>query len=222
VTRALKSARYRITLLLSPESRRHAKVGPLENWREKREFQLRFLRDHGLQPGQTLLDLGCGTLRGGIPIIDYLDAGNYTGLEARPPVLDEAREELRAHNLEHKRPALVVNGDLATFELDRRFDMIWAFSVLIHMSDDVLDGALGFVSRHLGDHGVFFANITTEERKDKSWEGFPDVARPVSFYETRARAHGLTVENMGPLKTFGHPSGHGAEQQMLRFTRLPA
>jgi SAM-dependent methyltransferase len=219
--RALKSARHWVTVLLSRESRRHAKVGPLTNWREKREFQIRFLRDHGLQPGQTLLDLGCGTLRGGIPIIEYLEPERYTGIEARPEVLVDARAELREHGLEDKRPSLVANGDLATFDLERRFDVIWAFAVLIHMSDDVLDGALDFVRRHLAEGGSFFGNVTTEERRDKSWEGFPDVARPISFYEDRARAHGLAVENLGPMRALGHPAGHGAEQQMLRFTLLP-
>jgi SAM-dependent methyltransferase len=217
--RALRSARYRATVLFSRQSRRHAKVGPLENWREKRQFQIRFLRDHGLRPDQTILDVGCGTLRGGIPIIEYLEPERYTGLEARPEVLDEARAELREHRLEDKHPALVVNGDLATFDLGRRFDVIWAFSVLIHMSDDVLDGALEFVGRHLAEGGTFFGNIATEARSDKIWEGFPDVARPISFYEERARAHGLAVENLGPMRALGHPAGHGADQQMLRFTR---
>jgi SAM-dependent methyltransferase len=218
--RALKSARHWATVLLSRESRRHAKVGPLTNWREKREFQIRFLRDQGLRPDQSFLDIGCGTLRGGIPIIDFLEPDRYTGIEARAAVLDDARAELREHHLEDKRPTLIASGDLGNLDLERRFDVIWAFAVLIHMSDDVLDGALAFVRRHLADDGSFFGNITTEERRDKSWEGFPDVARPISFYEERARAHGLSVENLGPMRALGHPPGHGAEQQMLRFSRL--
>jgi len=48
----------------------------------KRRFQIDFFRRQGLRPDQTLFDLGCGTLRGGIPIIDYLEPGFYTGTPA--------------------------------------------------------------------------------------------------------------------------------------------
>ena len=205
-------------MLLSPDSRRHSKVGPLEHWREKRAFQIQFLRERGLEPGNSFLDLGCGTLRGGIPIIEYLDEGMYTGIDARPEIIDEARAELRAHHLEDKHPTLLASGDLASQDLGRRFDVIWAFSVLIHMSDEVLDGALGFVGRHLAPDGVFYATVTTEPRQDKQWEGFPDVARPVSFYEQHAHANGLVVEDLGALQTLGHPPGHGAEHRMLGIT----
>ena len=216
--RALRSARHWAAVLFSPDSRRHAKVGPLEHWREKRAFQIQFLRDRGLQPGNSFLDLGCGTLRGGIPIIEYLDEGGYTGVDARPEIIDEARAELRAHHLEDKHPTLTVSSDLATQDLGHHYDVIWAFSVLIHMSDEVLDSAFGFVRRHLAGDGVFYATVTTESRQDKVWEGFPDVARPVSFYEQHARANGLAVEDLGALRTLGHPLGHGAEHRMLGVT----
>ena len=52
---------------LTPARRRRAMVGPPELWDLKRAFQIRFLRDHGLEPGHRLLDLGCGTLRGACP-----------------------------------------------------------------------------------------------------------------------------------------------------------
>ena len=55
------------------QARRHGLVGRPELWQQKRDFQIAFLREHGLLPAHVLVDLGCGTLRGGIPIIAYLD-----------------------------------------------------------------------------------------------------------------------------------------------------
>jgi SAM-dependent methyltransferase len=206
------------TFIVSAEARRHAKVGPASVWKEKRHFQIHFLREHGLRSEDYFLDIGCGTLRGGIPIIEFLEPEHYVGIDARAEVLDDARAELHAHHLEDKRPRLVATSDLAPLDLGRRFDVIWAFAVLIHMSDEVLDDALDFVGRHLEAGGVFYANVTTEERSDKVWEGFPDVARPISFYEQHAAAHGFSVENLGSLHSLGHAHGHGESQQMLRFT----
>ena len=75
---------------------RHDWVGP--GYHEmKREFQINFLKSHGLSPDKTLLDLGCGTLQGGIPIIDYLDVGHYFGIDVRSRVILKAHEELAVH-----------------------------------------------------------------------------------------------------------------------------
>ena len=83
----------------SRQARRHSLVGRPELWQLKRDFQISFLREHGLEPGHFLLDIGCGTLRGGIPIIEYLDAGSYVGIDVRSEAIEEARRELREHRL---------------------------------------------------------------------------------------------------------------------------
>ena len=61
-------------------SERHSLVGPAHLWEIKRAFQIQFLQSVGLTPDQYLLDMGCGTLRGGIPIIKYLEPGHYYGI----------------------------------------------------------------------------------------------------------------------------------------------
>jgi hypothetical protein len=35
--------------------------------------------------------------RGGIPVIEYLDEGNYTGIDVREIAIDEARKELASY-----------------------------------------------------------------------------------------------------------------------------
>jgi|1186.fasta_scaffold194247_2 SAM-dependent methyltransferase len=206
--------------LRSPAERRHVLAGPMNLWKMKREFQIDFLRQAGLRPDQTLLDVGCATLRGGIPLIDYLDEGGYTGIEPREHVLEEARRELAAHDLQDKHPTLLVSGDLADMNLGRRFDVIWAFSVLIHMADDVLDSAMGFASRHLEADGIFYATVNMGERWDSpgDWQGFPNVRRPLEFYRDAAARHGLDVEDLGTLESFGHGPGQGQPHHMLKLT----
>lgn len=203
--------------------RRHALVGPLHLWKEKRRFQYDFLLQSGLQRRHRLVDIGCGTLRGGIPLLDYLEPGHYWGLEARAEVLDAARVELKEARLEDKNPQLIVSDKLGQLQLDVQFDFAWAFSVLIHMPNKVLDECLAFVGRHLRSKGIFFANVQlghSEESRWK-WQGFPIVWRPLDFYVERSRRYGLAVEDLGTLGAMQHCSGLKTidNQHMLRFTQ---
>jgi cyclopropane fatty-acyl-phospholipid synthase-like methyltransferase len=189
----------------------------------KRRFQFRFLTSHGLRPEHRLLDVGCGTLRGGIPLIEYLGDGNYVGFEARTNVLDEGRKELAEAGLEHKHPLLICESDPSRVEPGGPIDFMWAFSVLIHMSDEILDASLGLAARVLGEDGKFYGNVQLGERMDRKWSSFPWVWRPREFYESAAARHGLSVENLGALRELGHRTGSPEQDQgsMLCFARGP-
>lgn len=185
----------------------------------KRRFQFEFLTGRGLQPEHRLLDIGCGTLRGGLPLIEYLQADHYVGIDARAEVLEEARNELDEAGLTHKRPLLICASDPAQIELAERFDFIWAFSVLFHLSDVLVDGYLGLVSGALAEGGAFYANVMLGDRPAAEWQGFPVLSRPREAYERWATAHGLIVEDVGTLETLGHRMGTGDRGMMLRFSR---
>ncbi|HET7428936.1 MAG TPA: class I SAM-dependent methyltransferase [Gaiellales bacterium] len=202
----------------SPQKRRHALVGPASEWEVKRDFQIGFLKEHGLQPSDRLADIGCGTLRGGIPVIAYLEVGHYHGFEVRAEVLEEARRELAESGLEDKRPVLTQSDDLGSLRLEERFDVIWAFSVFVHLSDDVLGGVLDFVARQLAPAGVMYANVRTGDAEQGQWQGFPVVSRSVDAYREAAARHGLAVQELGTLESLGHPPGFGSRQVMLRIT----
>jgi SAM-dependent methyltransferase len=206
---------------MSRAQRRFELVGPPELWEMKRRYQIEFLRRFGLQPHHYLVDIGCGVLRGGVPIIDYLEAGHYYGIEARAYVLEEGRKELRESGLEHKKPNLIVAEYLADVSLDRKFDYIWAFSVLIHLEDPILGQLMEFVAKHLGDDGVFYANVDTSNAPDAKWLEFPGVRRPLSFYAENCARSGLQMKDIGSLADFGHVSGGDADaQRVLEIRRL--
>lgn len=202
--------------------RRHALVGPAHLWSEKREFQVQFLKSMRLMPENNLFDIGCGTLRGGLPLIDYLHEGHYVGCEVRENVLHEGRLELQQAGLGWKNPALLLVPDISRLELGRTFDFIWAFSVLIHLKDEILDGTLACVSRHLADEGVFYANINVGRKPDGDWQGFPVVWRELDFYRTVCARHGLALTDIGPLSAHGHGSKASSQdhQRMLQIRRV--
>jgi SAM-dependent methyltransferase len=203
------------------QARRHGLVGRPELWQQKRDFQIAFLREHGLLPAHVLVDLGCGTLRGGIPIIAYLDEGSYVGIDVREEAIEEARHELQEHGLEHKRPELIATPSLAAVDLGRTADYAWGFSVLMHLADERLDECLAFARRHLAQGGVFYANAITEELPPARWREFPVISRPVDAYREQAERNGLSLRDVGALADLGHVTGlaHHDEQRMLELRR---
>jgi SAM-dependent methyltransferase len=207
--------------MISP-SERHSLVGPARFWEVRRTFQIRFLQSIGLAPDHYLRDLGCGTLRGGIPIIKYLEPSHYYGIESREHVLREGRQELIDAGLQDRSPQLIHIDNFCGLDLGRHFEIIWAFSVLIHMTDEILTEALSFVKLHLSPDGSFYANVNIGRQQDEIWQGFPVVWRSLNFYERACLKEGLSLKVTGPLRDFGHVSEVIAPdaQQMLRIRQI--
>jgi hypothetical protein len=201
----------------SRATRRAELVGPAQVWQEKRDFQVEFLQAHGLQPSNTLVDIGCGVLRGGVPLIEYLDAGNYAGVDVRPEIEPEARAELAEHQLVGKSPALVFGSRLADTHLGRQFDVAWAFSVLFHLTDEHLTECFAFVREHLTPTGVFYANVNLGENDPDQWLEFPELWRTLEEYQARAGSVGLGAKDLGTLEALGDRSSIGLAQNMLEF-----
>src|SRR6185312_2619231 len=57
-------------------------------WDEHRRFQIEMLKRQGLRPEHRFLELGCGPLTVGVPLIQYLEPGHYTGVDIRSSVLN--------------------------------------------------------------------------------------------------------------------------------------
>ena len=97
----------KIGKIIAPKQKRHTFVVSPELYKKSRDFQIKFLKHVGLMPKDYLLDIGCGTLVGGIPIIHYLEKGHYYGIESRPNVLEEAKKELLESKLTDRMPVLL-------------------------------------------------------------------------------------------------------------------
>ena len=218
----LKVRRTLSKIVKTKQETRHALVGASNVWEYTRKFQFQFLVDQGLQKTDKLMDIVCGTLRGGIPLIEYLDSGNYYGMDVRDHILDEGREEIKTAKLEDKNPNLVSFNHFSEVNLDVKFNIMFAFSVLIHFEDKIAESCFQFVAKSLVAGGIFYANVNIAEHEDGSWEGFPIVFRSHDFYNNLAAKNGMKVEVMGNLIGLGHNTGKKSDRQqiMLKFSKI--
>jgi SAM-dependent methyltransferase len=205
--------------LVDPEWHRRA-VGGL--WDEVGRLQLDYLVSEGLRPDDYLLDVGCGSLRGGVHFIRYLEPGHYFGVDKSRERLDAGRSvELPRHGLINKHPILEVIDDFAFERLGRRFDYAIAQSVFTHLPANLVERCLHGVGAALDAGGRFYATFNEPEAGadaapvDRS--ELPFRKDPIYWYrfdQLRAACEGtgLTAEYIGE---WGHPRG----QKMALFRK---
>jgi 2-polyprenyl-3-methyl-5-hydroxy-6-metoxy-1,4-benzoquinol methylase len=172
-------------------------------WVEHRRFQLHFLKSIGLAKDSRLLEIGCGPLTLGLPAIEFLDPNRYTGIDVRAEVLDLAWSQIGRSGLASRNPRLLHSTSFGAAELgDERFDFIWAFSVVFHLTDELVDALFARISHCLAPGGVGCANINIEHNEG-TWLQFPFMKRDVDFYRRLAERNGMKVTELGTLASLG-------------------
>jgi SAM-dependent methyltransferase len=170
---------------------------------EHRRFQIDELKKLGLQSSHSVLEIGCGPLTAGIPVIQYLQPDRYVGVDVRSSVLDVAWRQIGRQELSGKNPRLIRSDDFGNGELhEQQFDYIWAFSVLFHLSDGILDRLFSSVGKRLTKTGIMLANVQTDV-ESSTWLEFPFVKRSVDEYRSSAGKHRLQTLDLGTIEQRG-------------------
>ncbi|MGW0736881.1 class I SAM-dependent methyltransferase [Streptomyces sp. NPDC002851] len=125
-------------------------------WREIGQMQFDYLVEHGLAPKHRMLEIGCGNLRAGRLFIDFLEPGNYYGIDISPDILIAAKRTLVRYGLQEKLPYLTVTDNL-TFDFlpDASFDVVHAHSVFSHSPLHVIEECFAHIGRILAPEGFF-------------------------------------------------------------------
>src|ERR1700733_4244494 len=184
-----------------------------ESWLEIGQMQFDYLLKHGLQPGDRMLEIGCGNLRAGRLFIEYLDPGNYYGVDISPDILLAAQATIEEFGLQPKLPHLTLVRDLKLeFLPTDQFTVVHAHSVFSHSPIEVIDECLAHVGRGLAPGGFF---DFTFDRTDGAEH---QVLREDFYYRTRtltglAERHGLEATFMADWETLPH------DQSKIRVTR---
>ena len=180
-----------------------------------KRFQLDYLIGHGLRPNHSMLDYGCGALAAGIHFIEYLSPGHYVGVDISDGVIAEGRRRLAERGLEGKRPELyVIRGASLAPLAERRFDVVWAQSVLTHMPPADVEDLLNRLRRHLSAGGVFYATFALTEGENRQ-RRFKDWYYTRDFFAAVAAKYSLRLEFMPDWR---HPDDLDGVDTLAKFS----
>lgn len=197
-------------------------------WDEIGRLQFDFLVSRGLKPGARLLDVGCGSFRGGVHFIRYLDQGNYYGMDVNKSLIEAGYDmELKPARLDAKVPPenLLVDSEFNCSRFGVTFDMALALSVFTHLPLNHIRLCLAMLGGSVRSGGSFFATYFrcpeghavngAVEHEPGGIVTYPD-RDPYHYYDddfdwlARRTGWGLSV-----IGEFGHPRA----QRMLQFIR---
>jgi cyclopropane fatty-acyl-phospholipid synthase-like methyltransferase len=132
--------------------------------------QFDFLTRMGIEPSNRIIDIGCGDLRGGRYIIEYVEKGNYMGIDISEEAIKRGWKNIKKNDLLEKSPSLRVNDDLRfkEFTVIENFNIVFANSVLTHLSEEYIAECFKHLDRVLDKEGQGFLSYNhASESKSK-------------------------------------------------------
>ncbi len=137
-------------------------------------WQLEYLKSQGLKPEHTIADIGCGDLLEGVPLIRYLNADRYIGIDQNPMVISQGFLSLTEEDLA-KNPRFYLGGNFGVEQLGIKLNFAWANSVFSHIDLPLIAKCMASVYQALAPGGVFMATFFLFEGKPgDAWLGVQD------------------------------------------------
>ena len=174
-------------------------------WLEVSRLQTDFMIKIGLRPDHVLLDVGCGSLRGGVEFIPYLHAGNYLGLDSSNRLIQVGiKEELGRRLLKLKSPEFVVSRHFEFEKFSKKPDFAIAHSIFTHLNESNIRLCLDELRRFVNPGCRLYATYFIADAPQTNQKIYQYSREMVEDFGAKA---GWTVNYIGE---WGHP-----ENQMM-------
>jgi SAM-dependent methyltransferase len=187
-----------------------------EAWLRRGQMQFDYLINQGLQSGDRVLEIGCGTLAAGRLFIDYLSTGNYYGIDFSPEAVIGAQQTITEFGLQAKLPHVTLAGDLTLgFLPSSKFTVVQADGVFSRAPIDAIGECLAHVGRVMTADAIFDFTV---DKAPSVFDRTADAGAGADFYHRvdtligLAGTYGLAAELMKDWEQLGSP------QSKLRVT----
>lgn len=135
-------------------------IGPPQKYDLLSAMQFTLLTALGMREDHTLLDIGCGSLRGGKLSIAYLLPNHYYGIEPEQWLLEQGIEsEIGKDFINLKRPTFSHDRNFTLSAFNQKFDFILAQSIFSHTSQAQIKRCLEEAKKVMKPSAIFVATF---------------------------------------------------------------
>jgi hypothetical protein len=139
-------------------------VGPPEKYDIVSAMQFNLLTFLGLREDHYLLDIGCGSLRGGRLFMVYLLSGHYFGMEPEKWLIAEGiKNELGEDLIKIKTPVFSYDNNFTCTKFGQKFNFILAQSIFSHASEAQIRRCMCEVEKCMKPTSIFVATFVRGE-----------------------------------------------------------
>jgi SAM-dependent methyltransferase len=183
-------------------------------WDEIGKLQYEYILAQGLKPEHVLLDIACGSLRSGVHFINYLNSGNYLGVEKEAELIRlGVEDELGAEANAVKKPEFVISDSFEFGKLSKKPDYALAQSLFTHLPPALIDLCFANLRQVIKPDGVFYATFHEVKKARKN----PDQLHAHGFFAyTRRQMEDFGTRN-GWLAEYIGDWGHPRHQVIVRY-----
>lgn len=184
---------------------------------QEKKNQIDFLLSQGLKKEYKLLEFGCNALNAGIHIMEYLNTGNYTGIDVTPELVEVGKKRISMKNLSYKKPRVICTEpyDFNHFK-NEHFDIIWCFSVLSHLPPNEIELVISNFKQILkNDGGRIYVTCDISGTK-VSQKTFINYEYTVDFFTELAKKLDLQMKIINEWNDFAKVPTNPSE--MLCFS----
>jgi len=179
-------------------------------WYELGEWQFETLKDLGLRPSHTFLDVGCGPLRLGYKLIPFLDNKNYYGIDAVLPLINVGKNILKREGIT-KEYTVLHNSDFEFDKFNTKFDYAIAASVFTYSGLDKIQQCVVALKKVMKPASTFLFTYILQKNDipvGTIMDGIAPMRFPAlrdsSFFEEVARRNNISFR---VLTGKNHPTG---------------
>jgi SAM-dependent methyltransferase len=135
--------------------------------------QLAVLMWHGCRPDHKVLEVGCGALVAGYPVIQYLQSGNYCGIDPNRWLIEDSLKIPQVWQaVTNKRARFDYNADFQASMFDMKFDYVLSHSILSHAAHWQWRPFLQNIDRCLKAGSIVLASLHFTEGNEFGDQGY--------------------------------------------------
>jgi SAM-dependent methyltransferase len=193
-------------------------VGPADTYDLSGASQFNLLTLCGLRDTQSLLDIGCGSLRAGRLFIAYLQPGGYFGIEPEKWLVEAAiQKEIGQDLITIKKPTFDHNRNFNLTVFQRQFDFLLANSIFSHAPPTQTQTCLQAAQQVMKPESYFLATVVlgATDHNGSNWVYPERVTCKIETLNEWAIEYGLTCE----LLDWPYVYGTG-DQHWLAFSKI--